>query len=269
MLLVDDDEALCTLVGQALQRSGFVVDLATSGSVGMQQAKSKMYDVVVLDYHMPDMDGHLTAELIGELRRFAGRPGLIAYTAAPESLIMHDPRWVRVFDELVAKASGLPALLETVVECAERVRRERLRSREREAEVVPPVTEAEPMATVLLVDDDKESCSVIAQAMKGSGLKVDIATSGLHAVQLAGANAYDVVVVDYHMPGMDGHMTAGLICNLEQGARPRLVAYTASPENLVMRDPAWVRLFDELVAKSSGLPTLLETVVACAQQSRR
>ena len=57
---------------------------------------------------------------------------------------------------------------------------------------------------VLLVDDEIEFVSTLAERMRARGLDVDFVTSGVEALHLAKQKTFDAVVLDIAMPGMDG-----------------------------------------------------------------
>ncbi|MBI9075379.1 MAG: response regulator [Desulfatibacillum sp.] len=57
---------------------------------------------------------------------------------------------------------------------------------------------------ILLVDDEFELVSAMAERLNMRGLEADYATSGKAAVEKARQCQYDVLVVDLKMPGMDG-----------------------------------------------------------------
>ena len=49
ILLVDDDQELCELLGRYLQREGIEVDQVHTGPEGLEQGLAKNYDAMVLD----------------------------------------------------------------------------------------------------------------------------------------------------------------------------------------------------------------------------
>lgn len=57
---------------------------------------------------------------------------------------------------------------------------------------------------VLLVDDEEDFVAVLAERLSGRGLEVDTATNGEAALEKAAGHAYDAVVLDMAMPGLDG-----------------------------------------------------------------
>jgi DNA-binding NtrC family response regulator len=59
-------------------------------------------------------------------------------------------------------------------------------------------------STVLLVDDEAEFVSVLAERLEARGLIVETAESGEIALVKATARAFDAILLDMAMPGMDG-----------------------------------------------------------------
>jgi len=59
-------------------------------------------------------------------------------------------------------------------------------------------------ATILLVDDEPDLCSIIAEWFRREGCHVLVAEDGAQALQIISANRIDVVVSDVRMPVMDG-----------------------------------------------------------------
>ena len=64
--------------------------------------------------------------------------------------------------------------------------------------------EKELKAKVLLVDDEEDFLSTLAERLETRGLKVNTVTSGEQAVARAGEEGFDLIVLDLAMPGMDG-----------------------------------------------------------------
>ena len=58
--------------------------------------------------------------------------------------------------------------------------------------------------SLLVVDDDRANCAVISQVLTGMGYTVDVANDGPSALELVEQNDYDLALLDYQMPGMDG-----------------------------------------------------------------
>ena len=74
--------------------------------------------------------------------------------------------------------------------------------------MVMGITEAvESVATsseILIVDDDRSSCEILAKILALRGYRVDMAYDGLTALDLVQKKTYGLALIDYRMPGMDG-----------------------------------------------------------------
>ncbi len=57
ILYIEDDEGLARLLQKRLQRQRFEVDIAFTGQAGLDAVAKKKYDLVLLDYHLPDING--------------------------------------------------------------------------------------------------------------------------------------------------------------------------------------------------------------------
>ena len=57
LLLVDDDEANTQILGIILEDAGFSSDMALTGVEALRKLKGKQYDLILLDYVLPDVKG--------------------------------------------------------------------------------------------------------------------------------------------------------------------------------------------------------------------
>ena len=57
ILVVDDDLSISIQLRKYLEKNGFVVDVSNNGSSGLSMALSNVYDVILLDINLPEMDG--------------------------------------------------------------------------------------------------------------------------------------------------------------------------------------------------------------------
>jgi len=57
ILVIDDDPAMLDLVGESLEAEGFEVERASDGAGGLRLATQVEYDLIVLDLHLPGLDG--------------------------------------------------------------------------------------------------------------------------------------------------------------------------------------------------------------------
>ena len=81
VLIVEDDEKVARFIARVLGEEGFITDLCVSGADAVRQANAVVYDVVLLDWMLPDLDGLAVCR---ELRRGGTVTPIIMLTARGE-----------------------------------------------------------------------------------------------------------------------------------------------------------------------------------------
>lgn len=274
ILVVEDDALQQSILKAALEADGYQVETASDGLDAVWKIREGRFDLALIDYRLPEIDGLATARLIGDLMGEVGRPRLVALTATPECVIGRELLAGQAFDGIVAKSVDLPALLATVGRflrsapgsaARHAANLELLLGEWSEYDTVPhrpePQQGSSPQARILVVEDDELQCSVLRFALAAHGYDVETASDGLSAVRKLRRGGYDLALIDYELPEIDGLAMARLIRDLlSEAARPRLVAHTAAPDRLKGRGRMSRCAFDDVVDKSTGLPTLLATI---------
>jgi len=90
---------------------------------------------------------------------------------------------------------------------------------------------AAPLHRVLLVEDNGVNQRLAARLLEKHGCSVELAGDGRAAVSAFERGSFDLILMDCHMPEMDGYEATRAIRSLEQqrgGARTRIVALTAN-----------------------------------------
>lgn len=82
ILLIEDEQLTQDIVCALLQGQGYAVDVAADGFAALERARSVRYDVALIDYHLPEMDGYTLGRLLRD-QHPAGNdlPVLIGLTA--------------------------------------------------------------------------------------------------------------------------------------------------------------------------------------------
>ena len=57
---------------------------------------------------------------------------------------------------------------------------------------------------LLVVEDEKKLCDIIAKSLHQAGHEVDVCNDGEEALHMIYAEMYDLIVLDLNLPGMDG-----------------------------------------------------------------
>ena len=85
ILVIDDDETICSLFKDTLDDAGYKVTAVTNSYEGLELVKNEDYDLVFLDLKMPGLDG---AELLGQIRAVKPEMPVTVVTGYPESDLM-------------------------------------------------------------------------------------------------------------------------------------------------------------------------------------
>lgn len=119
ILIVDDDYSLCAVVEKLLAREGYQVHTATDTAVAMDLIANNHYDLLVLDYLMPGMNG---VEIFRHAREL--QPGVVgvfltAHTTIDTVFPAIDAGVERVLAKPVDARELLPVIRELVAQSAQ------------------------------------------------------------------------------------------------------------------------------------------------------
>jgi DNA-binding response OmpR family regulator len=117
--------------------------------------------------------------------------------------------------------------------------------------------------SILVVDDEVDTCQNLADILIDLGYRVDMAHDGPAALELVKSNHYDVALLDLKLPGMDGITLYREIRKLGDPTVAIIVTAYASSEatNDALSAGAW-----KIVAKPVNLPSLLSLVGEAVEQ---
>lgn len=83
------------------------------------------------------------------------------------------------------------------------------------------------MPKILLVEDDEDSYDMLTDRLEHKGYEVALATTGEEALDMVGAEDYDLILMDIRLPGFDGYEATGRIRERSDGAAVPVIALTA------------------------------------------
>ena len=78
ILVIEDEKKTAAFLSKGLREAGFAVDLARDGETGLEQARAKKFDLLIVDIMLPYKDGW---EVVAELRRDGVRTPILFLTA--------------------------------------------------------------------------------------------------------------------------------------------------------------------------------------------
>ena len=122
-----------------------------------------------------------------------------------------------------------------------------------------PGRKPENQLSILLIDDNEDSCALLALAFENDGHTVQTANDGETGLELALKDRFDVAVCDIGLPVVDGYEVARRIRAAQDGHAPVLLALTGYGRN-EDKDRALAAGFDAHLVKPIDLRELQSTV---------
>src|SRR5438046_9487736 len=78
ILIIEDEKKTAAFLAKGLREAGFAVDVAAAGETGLEQARAKKFDLLIVDIMLPYKNGW---EVVAELRRDRVRTPILFLTA--------------------------------------------------------------------------------------------------------------------------------------------------------------------------------------------
>jgi DNA-binding NtrC family response regulator len=173
ILLVDDDVDICSNLADILTDLDYRVDVAHDGTAALSMLNCRRYDVVVVDYKMPGMNGVTLLRKIRQVRPDAVSLMVTAYAgSAAEDAIDAGAC------QILSKPVDVGSLLSLVNDAVGR-----------------------PL--ILVVDDDRDLCSNLWDLLHERGYRVGLAYDAEGASQRLTETPFQVVLLDVKLPDGD------------------------------------------------------------------
>ncbi len=227
VLLVDDNEQAREVVSELVTSQGFTLAATASGidalaEIERSEAAGQPFDVVLLDWKMPGMDGIALAREIRH-RAPGQTPLLLMVTAYDRDEALSQAREAGI-SEVLTKPVSPSTLLDALMRLTG--------GQDGPASSTPPDALYESAklagARALLVEDNELNQEVATEFLRTLGLEVDLAADGAIALQKVQQQSYDVVLMDMQMPVMDGLSATRAIRQLPGLRELPILAMTAN-----------------------------------------
>ena len=230
-LVVDDNAQAREVLTEALQAFALRADSVSSGEDAVREIVAAdsldPYRLVLMDWHMPGMDGLQTSRIIRRNDRLQHVPKIVMVTSFGQGDVRTQAEEIGV-DSYLLKPVNQSLLYDTLVDLFGFAGREDHRSRESKDEsTVPDATGIR----VLLVEDNEINQQVATELLESAGAIVTVANHGGEAVKILTDGdqppAFDVVFMDLQMPEVDGFTATKLLRKDPRLQKIPIIAMTA------------------------------------------
>jgi PAS domain S-box-containing protein len=233
VLVVDDNASAREILSTMAKNFGLEVDVAWDGRqalemIAVAERKALPYDLVLMDWKMPVMDGVETVKRLQD-EQLARVPAVIMVTAYGREEALASAAQQRVTIRHVLTKPVTPStLLEATGEALGRGFIAETRVQERSGQGAEAIAKLKG-ARVLLVEDNDLNQELAIELLRNAGMEVVLAKHGQEALDiLARDSRFDGVLMDCQMPVMDGYVATREIRSNPAWKDIPIVAMTAN-----------------------------------------
>lgn len=230
ILLVDDSALSLEILSSQLASLGFKSDQVNSGTLALEAIEKEdsnmPYEIVFMDWNMPDMNGVTSIEAIRANKQLRHQPKVIMITAHNHDEIDHAMAVLDVIYTLpkpITPSTLFEALSFTIGMDPHKycITDERENSNEH-------VKDKLRGANVLLVEDNDMNQELAMELLRNAEINVTLAENGQEALNALAEREFDGVLMDCQMPVMDGYTATKEIRLNEKYSHLPIIAMTAN-----------------------------------------
>jgi two-component system, sensor histidine kinase and response regulator len=236
VLLVDDNATNRKILHYQVSARGMRDSVASSGPAALAllregAAGGDPYAVIILDADMPEMKGNQFVKLIRSDLSVSAVKIVLLTSVDPGDLPLNSSSRVDAFLSKPVKASPLFETLCHVLGLGSEIPAVELTESVRVPSVLP-----EKKLRVLLAEDNAVNQRVVLYRLRMLGHHADLAQDGIEALKFFDEIEYDVILMDVHMPNLDGYSATKEIRQRERDRNRKPVWIIATTANALPED---------------------------------
>ncbi|WP_135075124.1 PAS domain S-box protein [Terasakiella sp. SH-1] len=261
-LVVDDNASAREILYETLKSLGYVVEVLSCGDECLPallaaEQEGTPVDLLVLDWHMPDLNGVETFQLVQESQKLVHKPPAIMVTAYNENELAEQVKGLGI-QAILSKPLSPSSLYEVLSKLYDS---SSIKGTVEDEVGSEPKTGAAALvgSRVLLVEDNEINQEIARENLEEIGIRCQIANHGQEALDWLEKETFDGVLMDFNMPVMDG-LTATKIIRKTYGFDDLpVIAMTANAMSSDREDAMAVGMND-YITKPIKFEEMIETM---------
>lgn len=218
VLIVDDNLTNRRVLRKTIESFGATVGEAGSAKEALACLEFKAYDLIILDFQMPEISGTELAQMIRQ-RSLAVQPAMVMLSSVGDMISKESLTRFGIFRNL-SKPARKHELEQAI--CGALGHRRASQNLESSAEAGPLTG-----VKILVAEDNHVNRKVTSKMLLNMGASVHLAENGKEAVDCAKGEEFDIILMDLQMPVMDGFEATTAIRTLSNGRQTSIIALTA------------------------------------------
>ncbi|WP_425406043.1 response regulator [Hwanghaeella sp.] len=232
VLVVDDNDSARLILAGMLEEMGLSVDQAADGSSAIEAYVSALetgapYAVIFLDWHMPGMDGYETANRIRTLSGNPDEPTLVMVTAYGDERFPEASKESNLLTMLMKPVSA-SVLYDVVVQLFDGPGGAISPMSDGRSQIQSATAPNLKDVRILLAEDNTTNQEIVVELLKDTKASVTVVSNGREAVDRIERETFDIVLMDVHMPVIDGVAATKILRSNEKFQNLPIIAMTAN-----------------------------------------
>jgi len=208
IIIIEDEQYLSEMYKIKFEQKNYQIIIANDGMKGIELAKQKQPDLILLDIVLPKMDGY---QVLQELKKDEKTKNLKVYVL---SNLGQNNEINKAFkhgaDGYLIKSDLTPSqLLDKVKQALNGkvvgIKRKKFDLPDKISGVIQENNKIKPVAKILLIEDEEAIINMYKLRFEKANFAIEVANNGAWGLKLARQKPFDIIIMDMVMPAVNGY----------------------------------------------------------------